>query len=245
MLPELDVARAAVSMCHLLCFDSCPGVDRDFSSITHHLPAFWCFHRLAVCLLEANGDEKSPACSNIIAIVEELTTLFQHWVNHHPRRTVNFIYAKLEGRHHSLLVSCSPDGEFWHKMTKAVNYDEHQQGHICALRDCALRDMLTASMSRILREGREIGSQLSSAVALLGDFTLHRQIPSQMQAALVCEGLRNKLQQAQQCMTQFHIACSQVARPLQSAMALLQAFPYVSDSLAMCNAVVENCSPCQ
>ena len=231
-------ARAAMSSVAQTSLLQLPGINRNLSSIKHHLPAFRFCHRLALCLVEANGDEGSPACNKITDIVEELTTLFQHLVNHHPKRTINFIYTRLEGN--SLLDLSSPDSKFWQKVTKAVNYDERQQQYICVL-----RDMLTASMGNILKERREIGAQLSSAVALLGDFTLHRQIPSQMQAALVCERLRHNLQQAQECMTQFQIACSQVTRPLQSAMALLQAFPYVPDSLAICNAVAESWHPSQ
>ena len=52
--------------------------------------------RLAICLVEANGDNASPASKRIEGIIEELVTFFCYLAASHPKKVSAFKYLKLE-----------------------------------------------------------------------------------------------------------------------------------------------------
>lgn len=187
-------------------------------------------HRLGMCLIEANGDDNSSACKNIEAIMQELQVLFQYILAQDTKRTVDLTCSRLDGTQTAssdCVTAASTD--HWHAVAKACNFDKGQQSEARILQDVTL-----SSMTKIFQERQVISNQLAASVPLhAGLGSKDVQIQSHIEALTLCAKLRLNLEQAQECMTHFHVAAKQIARPLQTAMGLVQSFPYMPDGLAI------------
>ncbi|KAL0023235.1 hypothetical protein WJX79_008243 [Trebouxia sp. C0005] len=188
--------------------------------------------RLAMCLVEANGDNDSPAGKRAEGIMEELVTFFCYLAASHPKKVSTFKYLNME---EGASPSSGPPDELWQNIARSVHFDEHQKAQICGI-----REYLLTNLSRIMKAREEISAQLVSAVPPQGGGGCNCRVATgHVQALQATEKLHQNLQQAQECLTQFQIAARECMTPLQSAMCCVQAFPWVPDVLAVFHCVAE------
>ncbi len=201
-------------------------------SLSRHLKLVLLVCRLAMCLVEANGDNDSPAGKRAEGIMEELVTFFCYLAASHPKKVSTFKYLKME---EGASPSSGPPDELWQNIARSVHFDEHQQAQICGI-----REYLLTNLSRIMKAREEISAQLVSAVPPQGGGGCNSRVATgHVQALQATEKLHQNLQQAQECLTQFQIAARDCMTPLQSAMFCVQAFPWVPDVLAVFNCVAD------
>lgn len=187
--------------------------------------------RLAICLVDANGQEGSPAAKRVEAILDEVLQFFCYLSASHPKKAVQFKHLRLDGN----AAEEAPRDEMWRGIAKALNLGEQQQ-----LQICGSRQYLVSNLSKIMEEREEISAQLGSAVASRGERGLQHQLATgHMQARRATEKLHQNLQQAQECLSRFQIANKAIMTPLQVAMVCVQAYPWMPDSLAVTNAVAK------
>lgn len=182
--------------------------------------------------MDAHGDDKCPAAKRVEVILDELMQFFCYLSASHPKKAMQFKHLKLEpGRSHD--DSSAPSQEKWIDIATAVNLDEQQQ-----LELCGTRQYLVTNMDRIMQARAEISSQLVSAVPSQGGGGLQHQLATgHIQARRATERLHQNLQEAQECLSRFQIACKAIMTPLQVAMVCVQAYPWMPDILALTDAV--------
>ena len=188
--------------------------------------------RLAIGLVDANGQNDSPAAKRVETILDEVLQFFCYLSASHPKKAMQFEHLKLDNS------SChdeGPSGEMWRGIAKALNLDEQQQ-----LQICGSRQYLMSNLNIIMKEREEISAQLVSAVPSQGGRGLQQQLATgHIQARRATERLHQNLQQAQDVLSRFQIASKAIMTPLQVAMVCVQAYPWMPDILALTNAVAK------
>ncbi|KAL3150963.1 hypothetical protein ABBQ32_000706 [Trebouxia sp. C0010 RCD-2024] len=193
--------------------------------------------RLAVCLVEANGDDSSPACQTIHEIMAELTAVFCYVCASHPHKMLSFHSSKLEEGPSSWPAA---NDELWQTIAAAANFSDEQQARICGIRDYFL-----ARMMRIMKEREDISAQLAAAVPPFTSRIVTAGMNMQaaaghIQALQATEKLHQNLHQAQDCLSQFQVAARECMTPLQVAMVCVQSFPWMPDIVGLFSSVADN-----
>ena len=183
-----------------------------------------------MCLVDAHGDSTCPAAKRIEIILDELMQFFCYLSASHPKKAMQFKHLKLDT---SSSDSEGPSQETWHNIAAAINLDAQQQ-----LQLCGSREYLVSNLDRIMSDRAEISLQLASAVPSQGGSGLQHQLATgHIQARRATERLHQNLQQAQECLSRFQIACKAIMTPLQIAMVCVQAYPWMPDVLLLTGAV--------
>lgn len=193
--------------------------------------------RLAVCLVDANGDNNSPACQTIHEIMAELTAVFCYICASQPHKMLSFHSLKLEDGPASGPVASE---ELWHTIAAAANFSDEQQARISGI-----RDYFVARMMRIMKERRDISAQLAAAAPPFTSRIVTTGMNIQaatghIQALQATEKLHQNLHQAQDCLSQFQVAARECLTPLQVAMVCVQSFPWMPDVVGLFSSVANN-----
>lgn len=194
--------------------------------------------RLAMCLVEANGDSSSPACNIMEEILEELTTFFCYLGASHPQKMLTFKSLKLEGSPSSL--STAPPEELWQNIAAAANFTEQQVAQITGT-----TDYLLTKLDKVMQERKDISAQLTAAARPEGCGAVTMGLSTQaatghIQALQATEKLHQNLHEAQDCLTQFQIAARDCMTSLQVAMVCVQSFPWIPDLVALFSSVAKS-----
>lgn len=193
--------------------------------------------RLAVCLVEANGDADSPVCQTISGIMAELIATFGYISASQPRKMLSFHISNLEEGPTS---SPAANEELWHTIAAAANFSDEQLAQIAGM-----RDLFVAKMMSIMQEREDISAQLAAATPPFESKVITADVSSQgaaghIQALQATEKLHQNLHQAQTCLTCFKIAARECLTPLQIAQMCVQSFPWLPDIVALFNSVANS-----
>lgn len=193
--------------------------------------------RLAVCLVEANGDADSPVCQTIREIMAELIATFGYISASQPQKMLSFHISKLEEGPTS---SPAANEELWHTIAAAANFTDEQLAQIAGM-----RDLFVAKMMSIMREREDISAQLAAATPPFESKVITPDVSSQgaagqIQALQATEKLHQNLHQAQTCLTWFKIAARECLTPLQIAQMCVQSFPWLPDIVALFSSVANS-----
>ena len=193
--------------------------------------------RLAVCLVEANGDNSSPVCQIIHEIMAELTATFCYICASQPQKMMSFHSLRLEDGPSSAPAA---NKELWHTIAAAANFSYEQQAQIAGI-----REYFVAKMMRIMKEREDISTQLAVTTPPYESRVITMDLSSQgaaghVQALQATEKLHQNLHQAQDCLSQFQIAARECLTPLQIAMVCVQSFPWMPDIVALFSSVANS-----
>ena len=193
--------------------------------------------RLAVCLVEANGDNNSPVCQSIHEIMAELTATFCYMCASQPQKMLSFHSLRLEDGPPSAPAA---NEEFWHTIAAAANFSDEQQAQMAGI-----REFFVAKMMKIMEERQDISAQLAVATPPYMGRVITMGLSSQgaaghVQALQATEKLHQNLHQAQDCLSQLQIAARECLTPLQIAMVCVQSFPWMPDIVALFSSVANS-----
>ena len=193
--------------------------------------------RLAVCLVEANGDNNSPVCQTIHEIMAELTATCCYICASQPQKMLSFHSLKLDDGPSSAPAA---NEELWHIIAAAANFSDEQLAQVAGI-----REYFVAKMMRILKERKDISAQLAAATPPHESRVISMGLSSQgaaghVQALQATEKLHQNLHQAQDCLSQFQVAARECLTPLQIAMVCVQSFPWMPDIVALFSTIAHS-----
>ncbi|KAK9830010.1 hypothetical protein WJX72_009170 [[Myrmecia] bisecta] len=190
-------------------------------------------NKMAVCLVDGDGDGDTPNGRRIRELLEELVSFSTCYASVNPKGWIALRCMRLEDT--QMAGEQEPTCQMWSSIAKAMNLSPEQKQKMLQLR----RFYLTR-LAAILRQRQEVSMSLLRTVPGYAQRTARNTIATgHLKSLDAFEQLKSNLSQEQECIQQFAAAIRTIITPYQVAIAIVQSYPWAPDSLAICNCVAK------
>ncbi|BDA43047.1 hypothetical protein COCOBI_04-0570 [Coccomyxa sp. Obi] len=189
-------------------------------------------------LQEARGDPASPAGQRIGELIGEVRMVVSCLMSSSTHRWSTLRALKMDPKGQAPSAEAPPP-DWSRKMYRAMKLSGSQRRAAVAYRNhllLGLGDTLRARRDISLELLRTLGGARAEATAGGGTAMAHGLLV----ASNAAEALRHNIAEEQQLYSQFVNAVRSIIQPIQTAIAIVQAYPWCPDGLAIFNCAAED-----
>ncbi|CAL8468956.1 g8497 [Coccomyxa elongata] len=191
-------------------------------------------------LQEARGDPASPAGQRIGELIGEVRMVVSCLMSSSTHRWSTLRALKMDPKGQASTVEAPPP-DWSRKMYRAMKMSGSQRRAAVAYRNhllLRLGDTLRARRDISLELLRTLGGARAEAIAgdMQGGTAMAHGL---LVASNAAEALRSNIAEEQQLYSQFVNAVRSIVQPIQTAIAIVQAYPWCPDALAIFNCAAE------
>ncbi|EIE26965.1 hypothetical protein COCSUDRAFT_64738 [Coccomyxa subellipsoidea C-169] len=206
------------------------------------LAALWkdYVNALTGLLQEARGDDSCPAGQRIGQLIVEVRLVLSGLMSYNPKRWSTLRAFKMDPKGQAPLLE-APPADWSRNMFRAMKLTSRQRQAAVGY-----RNQLLLRMGGTLRARRDISLEIlrtlggPSTERVVGDLQGGTAMAQGLHVASnAAEALRRNIMEEQQLYNQFLNAIRTIVLPIQSAIAIVQAYPWCPDALAIFNCAAQ------